>query len=111
MDRDLLNALKAFIEKQAGRNTDKIKLDNTLDDLKIYGDDAIEFIIAFGKEFNVDVSRFMAAKYFAPEGDPILPAIIRFFSSKEDVKSKRLTIAHLIKAINMRRLDEEVINS
>jgi hypothetical protein len=111
MDEELLSTIKAFIEKEAGKNVDHMRADYTLDDLKIFGDDAVEFIIAFGKEFNVDVSRFMAAEYFAPEGDVILPAIIKFFTGKEKPKRKHLTIHHLIKAIHAGRLDEEVINN
>src|SRR5580693_7017262 len=40
-------------------------------------------MIAYGKEFCVDVSRFMAAEYFDGEGDIILPAIIRMITGKE----------------------------
>jgi len=32
-----------------------------------YGGDAVEFITAFGKEFNVDVSKFMIGEYFRPD--------------------------------------------
>jgi len=37
-------------------------------DLKITGDDAWEFIEAFGKEFKIDISDFDYSKYFASEG-------------------------------------------
>lgn len=42
------------------------------EDLKITGDDADEFIIAFGKEFNVDISEFDFSKYFDAEGQGCL---------------------------------------
>ena len=45
-------------------------------ELKLSGDDATEFIIAFGKEFNVDLSNLDLNRYFPPEGDKILPAIM-----------------------------------
>jgi acyl carrier protein len=80
-------------------------------DLGIRGDDAMDFIIAFGTEFNVDISDFMAADYFSPEGDSILPAIIRMFTDKKHPKQKGLRIRHLEKAVIGGRLDEEIINS
>ena len=63
-------------------------------------------ILAFGKEFNVDVSRFMAADYFSPEGGfKLPPAIMAFFGIKKKPKQKELTISHLMKAVEIGRLD------
>ena len=53
----------------------------------------------------------MAADYFSPEGDIILPAIIRMLRGKQKQKQKELTVKHLMKAVIVGRLDEEVINS
>jgi hypothetical protein len=85
------------------------------EDLGIYGDDAVEFLIDFGKEFNVDVSNFMAADYFKGEpGVDFVTPIINLFK-KDKIKpvkaTKTLTLGHLEKAIKAGRLDEEVINS
>lgn len=80
-------------------------------DLKIKGDDADEFLIAFSKEFSVDVSKFKIGNYFGDEGDPILPAIIRASTDRKKLQRKVLTIGHLEKAVIAGRLDEEVINS
>ena len=33
-------------------------------DLRITSDDAVEFLLAYAKKFDVDVSHFMAADYF-----------------------------------------------
>jgi acyl carrier protein len=102
MSEELLNAIKVFTQEQAGRDPDDITENTYLEkDLGIYGDDAVEYIIAFGKAFNVDVSKFMAADYFSGEG-------ISFSKAQE---KKELSITHLIKAIQAGRLDEEVINS
>lgn len=73
------------------------------DDLAITGMDAVELIVDFGKRFNVDVSRFMAAEYFASEGS----SIFSIWSSKPP---KKITLGHLEKAIKAGRLDEEIIN-
>lgn len=112
MSDDIFNRLKAFVVKEAAVEEEEVTADASLEnDLGVHGDDAVEFIVAFGKEFNVDVSSFMAAEYFSPEGDVILPAIIRLFTGKKKAKQKDLTIRHLEKAITAGRLDEEVINS
>jgi acyl carrier protein len=112
MNDTIFNRIKEFINKQSGTIEEKITECSSLEnDLGIYGDDAVEFFISFGKEFNVDVSKFMAAEYFTPEGDVILPCIIRWFTGKKKSKRKDLTIKHLMKAITFGRLDEEVINN
>ena len=112
MSDEIFNRLKAFVTKQAAVEDEEVTRDARIEgDLGVYGDDAVEFIIAFGKEFNVDVSKFMAAKYFSSEGDFILPAIIRFFTRKKKPKQKDLMLRHLEKGILAGRLDEEVINS
>jgi len=112
MNNEILNRIKDFTVKQAAVTAEDVIENASLEnDLGIYGDDAIEFIVAYAKEFSVDVSRFKAADYFSPEGDIILPAIIRFFTGKKKTKQKELTLKHLEKAAVAGRLDEEIINS
>lgn len=72
-------------------------------DLGIYGDDAIEFILEYAKEFDVDISNFMAADYFSGEGVDIF----HFFRRK---KMKELAIGDLLKGIEAGKLDDSVIN-
>jgi acyl carrier protein len=118
MNNEVFNKLKSFLlgsgwgitlplfeEKEIGINT-RIK-----EDLKINGDDADKFLIAFGNEFKVDVSQFKIDEYFDDEGEPILRAIIRMVTGKQRRQTKELTITHLEKAVLAGRLDEEVINS
>jgi acyl carrier protein len=112
MSSEIFDRIKKFTVKQGAVEEEEVTEDASLEkDLGIYGDDAIEFIIAYGKEFGVDVSKFMAADYFSPEGDLILPAIIRFFAGKKKTQKKELTLRHLERAVLAGRLDEDVINS
>jgi len=112
MNDEIFNRLKAFVVKKAAVEDEEVTRDARIEnDLGLHGDDAVEFIVAFSKEFNIDVSQFMAAEYFSPEGDVILPAIIRLFTGKKKTKQKDLTIKHLEKAVIAGRLDEDVINS
>jgi len=114
--RDISESLKKFIIKARWEYKFPLMTDTRLyEDLKIYGDDAVEFLIDFGKEFNVDVSNFMAADYFKGEsGVDFITPIINLFK-KDKIKptkaTKTLTLGHLEKAISVGRLDEEVINS
>lgn len=116
MNKEVSVQLQDFIKKE--RWDYKFPLTNSTrlyDDLSIYGDDANDILIAFGKEFNVDVSNFMAADYFKGEGgvDFVTPIINLF--KKNKIKpiqaTKTLTLGHLEKAIQAGRLDEDVINS
>jgi acyl carrier protein len=99
---DVFTELRAFTIKQAATDEPINHQTRLYEDLGIYGDDAVEFLIAFGKKFNVDVSKFMAADYFKGEG-------ASFFDIEKPTKP--LTLLHLKKAIIAGRLDEEVINS
>jgi acyl carrier protein len=110
MGHDMVNQIIEFIEENQGRDRKTITIDTRLEkDLGITGDDATEFLIAFGKKFNVDVSNFMAADYFGDEGFDIIAWILNFFPGGKERKS--LTVAHLEKAVIAGRLDETVINS
>jgi hypothetical protein len=113
MDNERFDKMKKFAVRQAAlRYDDMVNPDTSLEtDLGIYGDDAVEFIIAFGKEFKVDVTRFMAADYFKAEEDIILPAIIRFFTEKKKRKQKELKLKHLENVAIAGRLDEDGINN
>ncbi len=78
-------------------------------DLGFTGDDAVEFIIEYSKYFKVDVSDFMAAKYFDGEGDGFIHMITQFFLPKR--KEYILIVEHLVKGIMYGRLNEVVIHS
>ena len=108
----LLEAIKQFTEQQAGKDVTGITENSSLEkDLGIYGDDATEYLLAFGKTFDVDVSNFMAAEYFSAEGHDIFAAIARLFTGRKGPTRKEFTIKHLMKAVDAKKLDEDVINS
>src|SRR5258708_1278555 len=116
MDNEVSESLQSFVKKE--RWEYKFPLTNNVrlyEDLGIYGDDAVDFLIAFGKEFNVDVSNFMAADYFEGEkGVDFITPLINLFKKnkvKPNKVTKALTLEHLEKAIKAGRLGEEVINS
>lgn len=112
MSEDIFDKLKSFVVEKAGVDANEVVREAGIEeDLGIYGDDAMELLVAYGKFFNVDVTKFMAADYFSPEGDAILPAIIRLFTGNKRRKTKILTVGHLEKGILAGRLDEGVINS
>ena len=95
-----------------GKYRKPLERNTTLEkDLGVSGDDAVEFLLDFSKEFQVDMSNFDIKKYFFPEGDSILPAIARLFTGKRQRKEKELRLGDLEKAVIAGRLDEEIINS
>lgn len=90
---------------------DKVFAPNTelYKDLNLYGDDAVEFILSFSKEFNVDVKEFDFNRHFPPEGDFVLPAIIRLLQFKSQPMYVPIKLIHLDKAIEIGRLNNELI--
>lgn len=103
MNEEIFEKIQAFIVERIGVDELEVTTNASLqNDLGIYGDDAIDFFIAFGREFNVDVSKFMAADYFNGEG-------VDIFGLRNP--KKPFTVGHLEKAVIAGRLDDEVINS
>ena len=96
--------LQSFIEKERWRYPFSLTLNMELEkDLKITGDDAIEFIIAFGENFEVDVSQFHADDYFNSEGIDLFGWIVDLFRKESRVK-KILTLGDLENAIYTKKL-------
>jgi len=112
MSTEVFQKIKAFIVNETGVKASKITFDAELEnDLGISGDDTVDLLTAFSEEFNVDISKFRAADYISPEGDAILPEIIRTFTGEKLPARKSLRVEHLEKAAITGSLDEEVINS
>lgn len=99
-----------FVKDQSAVSDIDIDMDTDLqDDLGIRGDDSVDFLIAYGKRFEVDISNFMAADYFNGEGLGLLSYIgAKLFGSKEE--RKPFTVNYLYKGIIAGRLDDEIIN-
>lgn len=111
MSEEILNQLINLIEKKMGKYKHQITRETYLEkDLGISGDDAIEFLLDYGKKFNVNMSGFDFKKYFTPEGDSLLPTIIKTISGKKESKIKELTVGDLERGIIAGRLNEETIN-
>ncbi|MBN9284147.1 MULTISPECIES: DUF1493 family protein [Flavobacterium] len=103
--------IKQFIIRERWEYDFPLTRDTSIqEDLLIYGDDAVEFIVKFGKEFSVNVSNFMAADYFRAEGGINLPPVIAQLFPKKNKGYKELTIGDLEKAVIAGKLDEEVLN-
>lgn len=68
-NENILEEIKTLIEDKCGINRKRITADARIsEDLKITGTDAVELILLFSKQFNVDVSKFKSSDYFEPEG-------------------------------------------
>ena len=93
MERDILfKEIKDFIIRERWEYNFEIKKSSSIqEDLKIYGDDASEFLTKFCKEFSVEPKNFNFDDYFAPE-----PGWTDFFRKKKKYKS--FTVFDLIKA-------------
>lgn len=97
--------LKLFIDKQGFLFDEEIKETTLLErDLRITGDDAVEFILAFGQEFNVDVSKFKLDEYFEAEGvlGPFFSFFYKYISSP---LKKKMTIEDLLDAMESHNLE------
>ncbi len=111
MKKNTFNDLLKFIEKQ--RWEYPFPLDRNIrmyEDLKIRGDDAVEFFEAFSVEFSVDISNFEISKYFKGEGEISFVEIFNFLKGKKrQIKYSTITIGDLENAILAGKLDETII--
>jgi acyl carrier protein len=103
---ETFDQIKAFVVEQRWEYDFVLTSETELmKDLKIWGDDATDFILAFGKAFNVDLSKMHLDKYFPPEGNPILSTIIRLLMLKKAPVYLSLTLGDLEEAVKTGRLE------
>jgi hypothetical protein len=110
MSEEILDQLSSMIGEKVGIRK-PITRETCLErDAGMTGDDAVEFLLDYGKKYNVDLTGLDIRKYFTPEGDAILPMIIRMFTGKKELKTKELTVGDLEKGIMAKRLNDEMIS-
>jgi hypothetical protein len=79
MESELFEKIKQFIVRQVGDEYLPITRETELRaHLKIDGDDADEFLIAFGKTFSVNISQFPIGDYFNSEGNVLWFALFEW---------------------------------
>lgn len=67
--RDLVDRIRDCVKRECGVRSSEILLPTTRlgEDLGLYGADAIEFLLGFAKEFQVDLSEMVFPRHFAQE--------------------------------------------
>ena len=102
---NIFDLLTTFVQQEILEFSFPIERSTRLEeDLGVTGDDAVELIIAYGKHFNVDVSKFLLADYFGGEGFSLMDLF-----SKKSTRNKELTMGDLEKGILAGKLDEEIL--
>lgn len=105
MRSENLNLLKSFVDKQGFPYVEELKETTLLEcDLRITGDDAVEFILAFGQEFNVDVSKFKLDEYFEAEG-VLGPFFSFFYKYVSSPLKKKMAIKDLLDAMESHKME------
>ncbi len=100
MENELLKELIAFIHAKTLLSTN-VSLgphSRLFEDVGLTGTDAVEFMLAYGTHFHVDVTSFNSAEYFDDEG------VLFSWSAR-----KVLTIADLVLGIEASKLDDTII--
>jgi acyl carrier protein len=108
--QSLYDRVVAFVAKQRGVRADRLKPETTLfGDLGTDGDDGVELLEEFGREFSVDMSGCDARRYFGSEGLPpwfLFYWIILAFrrgTSEERARLKPIRIADLVRSAELGR--------
>ncbi len=100
---DYLSDLILFTIDFSG--TDDIEYNENTDiekDVGITGDDAVDYLVEFGKRYNVDLSKFNFDDHFDPEGYAQPGSIMStflLFECKNNNDKKPITTGDLLNAI------------
>ncbi len=112
MNNEIFEKIKSFIEEERWKYTFTLERTTLLDeDLSINGDDAKDFIRAFGRKFNTDVANFIAVTQFETDCDVIIPGMVRFLAGKKKIIFKEIKIGDLERAVIAGKLDETILES
>lgn len=102
---DSFEKILKFVLRERGRYKKTLTRETTLEkDLKISGEDSDEFIEAFGREFNVEISQLDLSKHFVSEGSFALFKLILFGI---DTGKTPITLGDLEKAIKKENLSNQ----
>jgi len=106
MTKKYLNKqLLALIEEYSTADIEITSSTEIYKDLKIFGDDADEFIQQYSEKFNVNLSNFEIGKYFPDEGNPTLFNLISFIFKKPiRTKYESITVNDLSIGIEINEL-------
>jgi acyl carrier protein len=103
--QSLNDRVVAFVSKQLRVRTDRIALDTTIfGDLHTDGDDGVELLQVFGKQFGVDMSGCDPSRHFGPEGfvpwAPLCWVVLAFRKSspEERARLEPISISDLVHA-------------
>lgn len=107
MNNELLEEVKWFVAEFWHEPKARLSAATSVnDDLGIDGDDGVEFMLAFGRRFGVDLSRFPHAKYFGPEESAhplsMIRGIIRRLTTERWSDLSPLTLRDLTEAATNR---------
>lgn len=98
MNSCIENNVKIFISKYWHYKKDKLKIETTLDDIGMFGDDKYDFIVDFTKEFNLSLENFPFDKYIDDEVSDVL-GLRKLLYGKKLRKICPITISMLIEWI------------
>ncbi len=105
-NEDGLLEVKNFVSQQTGISISNLNRNSSLsEDLGIEGDDANDFMQAFSKTFDVELTNFVFDKYFYPEGafNPISYLIYRKLFRRPKLQHIPITLSRLVEAVLKRK--------
>jgi acyl carrier protein len=108
MTCEMLEEVKSFVAEFWGEPENRLSAETSVnDDLGMDGDDGVEFMLAFGERFAVDLTAFPHDKYFGPEAGAtplsMVEGIIRRVTTGRWSELALLTVRLLARAAEQRR--------
>jgi Protein of unknown function (DUF1493) len=96
----LQNVVNRFIAEELGARVERLTLTTQLfRDLGVDGDDGCEFMAAFGRRFEVDMSEFRPRLHFGPEaGCNPLVLLVLLVCRPSNLRFIPITVGNLVEA-------------
>ncbi|SDP18111.1 Protein of unknown function [Filomicrobium insigne] len=105
-DKELWERLLKFVREET-RTRKNISGDTDIaHDLGVDGDDALEFMLAFQREFNVDLSNFRFNLHFGSEGFDLISAIEALVRKKGGIPVTIFILFYAAKSSRWPELDQ-----
>jgi Protein of unknown function (DUF1493) len=111
MDNSNRDRLYEFIKRKLTLNDSLVLTSQTrlVEDLKLIGDDADEFMGDWAEEFSIEAGDFLLDSYFPAEGLNLIGAVLAPFRKK--TQAVTLTIGMLEKAVDLGVWDTKKIEN
>ncbi len=92
-----------YLAKEFNLEKDKLNLNTSLSDIGLDGDDILDFLVKFFKNFDVEYQQTNYKDFIPEESGFFLNTILSFFKIKKNQNKQEIFIKDLVTSLNKKR--------